>query len=129
MNKIILYLLLISQIVGCSKKLVTVECDLIDINCDSEFCEDFNDALIKIQLSERGENISFYQKQSSVFYLESITMTKSKINSLETPVYDNKRDLEEDLIKWVEWFNLNRCRFNKLEADSIILYEMHKVNN
>lgn len=60
-------------------------------------------------------------------YLTRITKIKASFVIADVPYYKSKKDCDEDIKKWEDWYSLNGHKLTKHESD-IILHEITKEN-
>lgn len=72
--------------------------------------EDFEKAISYIISSEKvGSEFSPKVKVNTVFFMEQLTKEESTTFDYEFAVYPYKKGLKEDLNRWKNWYDTNKC--------------------
>lgn len=81
--------------------------------------EAFQKHLKVINNSENAvKGVSVEKYKNAVIFLSVVTKINSKANYSSTVGYKNKKDFEENMRDWKDWFNINKSKLTDSYIDS-----------
>lgn len=88
---------------------------------DSTFIGRFNESMETIKASELLEqDITIEKKVNAILFLNAVTGVEAKVDDPHIALYKNREELYDDLKKWQNWLEANRCSMTWQKADSLV---------
>jgi hypothetical protein len=88
---------------------------------DTAFKKQFNEN-VNFLISTESKGDFIYQtseKIKAIYFLESTTGIKSQLYWGHVFGYQSSELLEEDIEKWKNWYDTNKCKMTIVKADSL----------
>jgi len=81
---------------------------------------DFKSNMEIIKKFENGKAIGISNYLNSISYFTKLTGHESQVKLGGSIGYGDTIKLNQDLTKWNEWYDTNKCKITKIKADSIL---------
>ena len=111
MEKYIIIFLTAILLMGCNDSKCAIDENLrLDFKYNIETIKNF----------EKGKAIGVSNYLNSISYFTKLTGHESQVKLGGAIGYLDTTKLRQDLTKWDEWYNINKCTITKIKVDSIL---------